>query len=53
MLLLLLLSFCSGGGWGVMVAGGGMHSHFRVQPNCSVEVVLGLCCVLVGVVTTL
>ena len=28
---------------------GGVHSHFRVQPNCSVEVVL--CCVVVGVVT--
>ena len=31
------------GWWGVV------HSHFRVQPNYSVEVVL--CCVVVGVVT--
>ena len=28
----------------------GLHSHFRVQPNYSVEVVL--CYVVVGVVTT-
>ena len=27
----------------------GLHSHFRVQPNYSVNVVL--CCVVVGVVT--
>ena len=33
-----------GGGWG------GVQSHFHVQPNYSVEVVL--CCVVVGVVTT-
>ena len=33
--------------------GGGVHSHFHVQPNNSVEVVLLLCCVVVGVVTTL
>ena len=30
---------------------GGLHSHFRVQPNYSVEAVLFLCCVVVGVVT--
>ena len=30
---------------------GGVHSHFCVQANCSVEVVLWLCCVVVGVVT--
>ena len=29
----------------------GVQSHFHVQPNCSVEVVLWLCCVVVGVVT--
>ena len=29
--------------------GWGLHSHFHVQPNYSVEV--GLCCVVVGVVT--
>ena len=29
-----------------MVVGGGVQSHFRVQPNCCVEVVLSL-----GVVT--
>ena len=28
---------------------GGLHSHFHVQPNYSVEVVL--CCVVIGVVT--
>ena len=28
---------------------GGSHSHFLVQPNCSVEVVM--CSVVVGVVT--
>ena len=31
------------GGWG------GVHSHFCVQPNYSVDVVL--CCVVAGVVT--
>ena len=31
------------GGWG------GVQSHFFVQPNCSVEVVL--CCVVIRVVT--
>ena len=31
--------------------GWGLHSHFCVQPNYSVEVVLWLCCVVVGVVT--
>ena len=31
----------------------GVHSHFHVQPNFSVEVVLWLCCVVVGVVTKL
>ena len=30
-----------GGGWG-------LHSHFHVQPNYSVEVML--CCVVIGVV---
>ena len=29
--------------WGSGGVGLGLHSHFRVQPNCSVEVVL--CCV--------
>ena len=38
------MSFC-GGWWG----GGGLQSHFRVQPNFFAEVVL--CCVVVGVVT--
>ena len=33
------------------VGWGGMHSHFFVQPNYSVEVVLWLCYVVVGVVT--
>ena len=33
----------------VVVGWGGMHCHFHVQSNCSVEVVL--CCVGVGVVT--
>ena len=45
-----MLSFCGGvmgGGWWV----GGLQSHFRVQPNNCVEVVL--CCVVVGVVTKL
>ena len=28
----------------------GLHSNFLVQPNCSVEAVLCLCCVVVGVV---
>ena len=36
------------GGWGG-VGGWGLHSHFRVQPNNCVEVVLR--CVVVGVVT--
>ena len=31
--------------------GWGLHSHFHVQPNYSVEVVLR--CVVVGVVTTI
>ena len=30
---------------------GGIHFHFHVQSNNSVEVVLWLCCVVVGVVT--
>ena len=38
-----MLSFCG--------EGGGSHSHFHVQSNYSVEVVL--CCVVVGVVTKL
>ena len=29
----------------------GLHSPFLVQPNYSVEVVLWLCCVVVGVVS--
>ena len=33
------------GGWW------GLQSHFRVQPNCSAEVEVVLCCVVVGVVT--
>ena len=33
-----------------MVVGGGSQSHFRVQPNNCVEVVLY--CVVVGTVTT-
>ena len=35
--------------WGGMVEWGGMHTHFRVQPNFSVEVMLR--CVVIGVVT--
>ena len=35
----------------VAVVWGAMHIHFRVKPNYSVEVVLWLCCVVVGVVT--
>ena len=31
--------------------GWGLHTHFHVQPNYSVEVMLWLCCVVVGVVT--
>ena len=31
--------------------GWGLHSHFHVQPNYSVEDVLWLCCVVVEVVT--
>ena len=33
-----------GGGWGI-------YNHFHVQPNYSVEVVLWVCCVVVGVVS--
>ena len=33
-----------------MVVGWGLHSHFHVQPNYSIEVVLR--CVVVGVMTT-
>ena len=29
----------------------GLHIHFHVQPNYSVEVVLWLCCLVIGVVT--
>ena len=32
-----MLSFCGG-----VVVGWGLHSHFHVQPNCCVEVVLSL-----------
>ena len=41
---MLLLSFC--GGWAELVDCDGLslHSHFHVQPNYSVEVVLWLCC---------
>ena len=38
-----LLSLCGGVG---------VDQSFRVQPNYSVEVVLWLCCVIVGIVTT-
>ena len=31
--------------------GGGVHSHFHVQPNYCIEVVLWMCCVVVGDVT--
>ena len=34
-----------------VVRWGGLQSHFHVQPNYSVEVVLWLCCVVVGGVT--
>ena len=33
------------GVWG----GGGWGAHFHVQPNYSVEVVLRLCCAVIGV----
>ena len=36
--------------WWVL-GGGGVQSHFHVQPNYSVEVVLWLCSVVVGIVT--
>ena len=36
------------GGW---VGWWGLESHFPVQPNYSVEVLLSLCCVFVGFVT--
>ena len=39
------------GGWGGVVVGWGLQSHFHDQPNNCVEVVLG--CVVVGVVTTM
>ena len=35
--------------WGGVVVG--VHSHFHGQPIICVEVVLWLCCVVVGVVT--
>ena len=35
--------------WGGVGWWDGLHSHFHVKPNYSVEVVL--CCVAVGVVT--
>ena len=38
-----------GGEVGYGVVGWGLQSHFHVQPNYSVEVVL--CCVVVGVAT--
>ena len=40
------------GGWWVLGGVCSLHSHFHVQPNYSVEVVLWLCCVVIGVVTT-
>ena len=45
---MLLLSFCGGGWRGVEW---GVQSHFRVQPNFCVEVLL--CYVVVGGVTTI
>ena len=42
------MSFCGGVG---VVGRGGLHNHFCVQPDYSFEVVLWLCCVVVGVVT--
>ena len=46
------MSFC-GGWWGGVVGGGwgGLHSHFHIQPNYCVEVVLYCIVVGVGVVT--
>ena len=45
-----MLKFCGGGVLGWLGSGMvGVHSHFHVKPNCSVEVVL--CCVVIGVVT--
>ena len=41
------MSFCGGSSMAYM----GLQSHFRVQPNNCVEVVLR--CVVVGVVTTM
>ena len=38
--------------WGGGVWWWGLHNHFHVQPNYSVKVVLRLCCIVVGVVTT-
>ena len=35
----------------VWLGGWGLPSNFRVQPNCSAEVEVVLCCVVVGVVT--
>ena len=43
-----LVSAVGGVGWQWW---GGLHSNFPVQPNCSVEVVLGLCCVVVAVLS--
>ena len=43
-----MLSLCGGGGG---VGWLGLHSHYRVQPNCSVEVEVALRCVVIGVVT--
>ena len=40
-LLKLMLSLCDGVGV-VVVVGWGLHSHFRVQPNYSIEVVFAL-----------
>ena len=48
----MLLSLCGrGGGWGWW-CGWGLQSHFRVQPNNCLEVVLRCVVVGVGVVTT-
>ena len=35
------------------VGWGGLHNYFHGPTNCSVEVVFWLCCVIVGVGTTI
>ena len=51
----MLLSLCGGGGWvgWGWWCGWGLQSHFRVQPNNCLEVVLRCVVVGVGVVTIL